>query len=82
MPPTAYVAAVAAGGRRRRVFGGFGASGLKVVHTALHGVGDVTLREVLAVAGWPAPIRRGRPAAARPRLPDRALPQPGGAGRA
>jgi phosphomannomutase len=26
------------------------------VHTALHGVGDGTLRAVLAAAGWPAPI--------------------------
>ena len=29
---------------------------LKVVHTALHGVGDATLRRVLAAAGWPDPI--------------------------
>jgi phosphomannomutase len=52
----AYVTAVAAGGRRaggRRAGGG---PGLKVVHTALHGVGDVTLRAVLAAAGWPAPV--------------------------
>jgi phosphomannomutase len=27
-----------------------------VVHTALHGVGDATLRAVLASAGWPAPV--------------------------
>jgi phosphomannomutase len=47
---TAYVAAVAAGGRRPA-----GAPELKVVHTALHGVGDATLRAVLATAGWPAP---------------------------
>ena len=45
----AYVAAVAAGGRRPP-----GAPALKVVHTALHGVGDATLRQVLAAAGWPA----------------------------
>jgi len=45
-----YVAAVAAGGCLPP-----GAPRLKVVHTALHGVGDATLREVLAVAGWPAP---------------------------
>src|SRR5262249_39353146 len=25
-------------------------------HTALHGVGDATLRAVLAAAGWPAPV--------------------------
>jgi phosphomannomutase len=47
----AYVRAVAAGGR-----GTAGAPGLRVVHTALHGVGDATLRAVLARAGWPAPI--------------------------
>ena len=29
---------------------------LKVVHTALHGVGDGTLRAVFAKAGWPDPI--------------------------
>jgi phosphomannomutase len=47
----AYVTAVAAGGRRVA-----GDPELKVVHTALHGVGDATLRAVLAAAGWPAPI--------------------------
>jgi phosphomannomutase len=47
---TAYVAAVAAGGEPPA-----GAPPLKVVHTALHGVGDATLRAVLAAAGWPAP---------------------------
>jgi phosphomannomutase len=46
----AYVTAVAAGERRPPA-----APGLKVVHTALHGVGDATLRAVLAAAGWPAP---------------------------
>ena len=59
-----YVAAVAAGGRRPP-----GSPGLKVVHTALHGVGDVTLREVLAAAGWPAPI-----SVAAQRRPDPAFP--------
>jgi phosphomannomutase len=59
---SAYVTAVAAGGRRppgapvleeaQRLRE---AQRLKVVHTALHGVGDATLREVLAAAGWPAP---------------------------
>jgi phosphomannomutase len=61
---TAYVAAVAAGGRRPG-----DAPGLKVVHTALHGVGDATLRAVLATAGWPAPT----PVAAQ-REPDAAFP--------
>jgi phosphomannomutase len=47
----AYVTAVAARGRPTP-----GARPLKVVHTALHGVGDGTLRAVLAAAGWPAPL--------------------------
>jgi phosphomannomutase len=47
----AYVAAVAAGGRRAP-----GTPELKVVHTALHGVGDATLRAVLAAADWPEPV--------------------------
>ena len=61
---SAYVTAVAAGGRRPP-----GAPGLKVVHTALHGVGDATLRAVLDAAGWPAPV----PVAAQ-REPDPAFP--------
>lgn len=60
----AYVAAVAAGGRRPA-----GAPRLAVVHTALHGVGDATLRAVLEAAGWPAPA-----AVAAQRLPDPAFP--------
>src|SRR3984885_8992487 len=48
---SAYITAVAAGGRRP----GLG-PGLKVVHTALHGGGDATLRAVLASAGWPPPV--------------------------
>jgi phosphomannomutase len=63
----AYVTAVAAeghpapGGRR-----------LKVVNTALHGVGDAPLRAVLDMAGWPAPIPvtvQQQPDAAFPTLP-------------
>jgi phosphomannomutase len=61
---SAYVTAVAAGGRRAP-----GAPGLKVVHTALHGVGDGTLREVLAAAGWPPPA-----SVAAQREPDPAFP--------
>jgi phosphomannomutase len=47
----AYVTSVAARGRRAP-----GTPELKVVHTALHGVGDATLRAVLAAAGWPSPV--------------------------
>jgi phosphomannomutase len=60
----AYVTAVAAGGRRAP-----GTPVLKVVHTALHGVGDATLRQVLAAAGWPAPA-----GVAAQRRPDPAFP--------
>jgi len=61
---SAYITAVSAGGRRP----GPG-PGLTVVHTALHGVGDATLRAVLASAGWPAPV----PVAAQ-QHPDPAFP--------
>jgi phosphomannomutase len=61
---SAYVAAVAAGGRRAG-----GTPELTVVHTALHGVGDATLRSVLAAAGWPDPV-----AVAAQRQPDPAFP--------
>jgi phosphomannomutase len=47
-----YIAAVAAGGRREAA----PERELRVVHTALHGVGDETLRAVLKAAGWPAPV--------------------------
>jgi len=47
----AYIAAVAARGRPPA-----GSRRLRVVHTALHGVGDATIRAVLATAGWPTPI--------------------------
>jgi phosphomannomutase len=46
-----YVTAVAARGLPVP-----GARPLTVVHTALHGVGDGTLRAVFARAGWPAPL--------------------------
>jgi phosphomannomutase len=63
---SAYITKVSAGGRRT----GLGPEpGLKVVHTALHGVGDGTLRAVLASAGWPAPT----PVAAQ-QQPDPAFP--------
>ena len=39
------------------------------MHTALHGVGDATLRAVLDAAGWPAPV----PVTAQ-RQPDPAFP--------
>jgi phosphomannomutase len=61
---SAYIAAVAAGGRRPT-----GAPRLKVVHTALHGVGDATLRAVLDAACWPAPV-----SVAAQREPDPAFP--------
>ncbi len=68
-----YVTAVAAGRRRRPPTADGGGPtaepGLKVVHTALHGVGDATLRAVLAAAGWPAPV----PVAAQ-QHPDPAFP--------
>ena len=60
----AYVTSVAARDRRAP-----GTPGLTVVHTALHGVGDATLRAVLAAAGWPDPV----PVAAQ-RQPDPAFP--------
>ena len=60
----AYVTAVASHGRPAP-----GTKRLKVVHTALHGVGDGTLRAVLATAGWPAPV----PVTAQ-REPDPAFP--------
>ena len=60
----AYVTAVAAGGHAPH-----GARRLTVVHTALHGVGDTTLRAVLEQAGWPPPV----PVAAQQR-PDPAFP--------
>jgi phosphomannomutase len=47
----AYITAVAARGLPEP-----GAKQLKVVHTALHGVGDGTIRAVLATAGWAAPV--------------------------
>ena len=54
----AYVTAVAAGGGRVAAGDGGDPAGpeLRVVHTALHGVGDATLRAVLAAAGWPPPV--------------------------
>jgi phosphomannomutase len=60
----AYVTAVAARGGPVP-----GTRQLTVVHTALHGVGDGTLRAVLARAGWPDPV----PVAAQ-RHPDAAFP--------
>jgi phosphomannomutase len=63
----AYVTAVAAGRRPAP-----GVRHLKVVNTALHGVGDAVLRAVLAAAGWPAPVpvtAQQQPDAAFPTLP-------------
>ena len=76
---SAYVAAVAAGrracGRAPTAAEQLTAGRLKVVHTALHGVGDATLRAVLASAGWPDADTGHRPAAARSR-PSRPCPTP------
>jgi phosphomannomutase len=66
---TDYVTAVAADGRRPPATPELAVPGLTVVHTALHGVGDETLRAVLAAAGWPAPV----PVAAQ-QHPDPAFP--------
>jgi phosphomannomutase len=60
----AYVTALARDSRRPP-----GVPELKVVHTALHGVGDATLRAVFAAAGWPAPV-----AVVAQRDPDPAFP--------
>lgn len=62
--PSAYAVGVAIGGVRAA-----GTPDLTVVHTALHGVGDATLRAVLHEAGWPAPT----PVAAQ-QHPDPAFP--------
>jgi phosphomannomutase len=66
-----YVAAVAAGGCPPP-----GSPGLKVVHTALHGVGDATLREVLAAAGWPAPTSVAAQRRPDPGFPTAPYPNP------
>lgn len=70
---SAYIMAVAGGSFAGGTFAGGGRAGapprLKVVHTALHGVADATLRAVLTAAGWPAPV----PVAAQ-RQPDPAFP--------
>jgi phosphomannomutase len=63
----AYVTAVAAKGHPSP-----GTRRLKVVNTALHGVGDAPLRAVLDAAGWPAPVpvtAQQQPDAAFPTLP-------------
>jgi phosphomannomutase len=75
----AYVTAVAARGHAAPVTVP-GTRRLKVVHTALHGVGDTTLRAVLAAAGWPAPVpvaAQQQPDAAFPTLPYPNPEQPG-----
>jgi phosphomannomutase len=60
----AYITAAAARGRPQP-----GTEQPTVVHTALHGVGDATIRAVLAAAGWAAPV----PVAAQ-QYPDPAFP--------
>jgi phosphomannomutase len=68
---SAYVTAVAAGGRRPP-----GAPDLKVVHTALHGVGDATVRAVFDVAGWPPPVPVAAQRAPDPDFPTVPYPNP------
>ena len=58
-----------------------GLASLSVVYTPLHGVGGELFERVLRRAGRRTPAGRGRAGAARPRVPDRAVPQPGGARR-
>src|SRR6204780_155265 len=67
----AYVTAVAARGRATP-----GARPLKVVHTALHGVGDATVRAFLAAAGWPAPIAVAAQQQPDPTFPTAHYPNP------
>ena len=76
-PCSAYVTAVAAGGRRPP-----GTPELKVVHTALHGVGDATLRAALDAAGWPAPVPVAAQREPDPDFPTVPYPNPEAAGRA
>ena len=68
---SAYVTAVAAGGRRPA-----GTPLLKVVHTALHGVGDATVRAVLAAAGWPDPVPVAEQRQPDPDFPTAPYPNP------
>jgi phosphomannomutase len=68
---SAYVIAVAAGGRRPP-----GSPDLKVVHTALHGVGDATVRAVFDVAGWPPPVPVAAQRAPDPDFPTVPYPNP------
>jgi phosphomannomutase len=70
-----YVAAVAAGGQRQA-----GSAPLTVVHTALHGVGDATLRAVLTSAGWPAPVSVEAQREPDPAFPTVPYPNPEAAG--
>ena len=51
---------------------------VSVVHTALHGVGDDTVRRVFAAAGFAAPTTGDEPGRAGPGLPDGELPEPRG----
>jgi phosphomannomutase len=67
----AYITDVAARGRPVP-----GARQLKVVHTALHGVGDGTLRAVFAAAGWPAPIPVAAQQQPDPTFPTAHYPNP------
>ena len=90
------LADVPRGGRRRRSsaseivdryldtvaeLAGDGPRDLVIVYTPLHGVGGTAVAQALETAGFAAPHVVERAGGARPGLPHRRLPQPGGAGR-
>jgi phosphomannomutase len=53
---------------------------VRVVHTSLHGVGDDTVRQVFAAAGFPAPITVATQAVPDPDFPTVSFPNPEEAG--
>ncbi|WP_179559109.1 phospho-sugar mutase [Microbacterium sp. AK009] len=67
----AYIAATA-----RVAPAGPGASGLRWVYTAMHGVGWETLSKILSAAGYPAPILVEQQTAPDGRFPTVAFPNP------
>lgn len=67
----AYVSAIAAGAERPT-----SPPFLRVVHTALHGVGSGPLRAVLTRAGWPAPVPVTEQEQPDPAFPTTPYPNP------